>query len=68
MRAFLAGRGAVVASIAMALVDEEPEDEVDGDDEEDEDTVETRRSVKTVEKRMKHRFFINARERKDYEE
>ena len=38
-----------------------------GDDEEDEDTVETRRSVKTVEKRMKHRFFINARERKDYE-
>jgi len=37
------------------------------DDEEDEDTVETRKSVKTVEKRMKHRFFINARERKDYE-
>lgn len=36
-------------------------------DEEDEDTVETRKSVKTVEKRMKHRFFINARERKDYE-
>ena len=23
--------------------------------------------LKTVEKRMKHRFFINARERKDYE-
>lgn len=39
-----------------------------GDDEEDEDTVETRKSVKTVEKTMKHRFFINARERKDYEE
>jgi len=38
-----------------------------GDDEEDEDTVETRRSVKTVEKRMKHRFFINAREKKDYD-
>lgn len=38
-----------------------------GDDEEDEDTVETRKSVKTVEKRMKHRFFINAREKKDYE-
>lgn len=37
------------------------------DDEEDEDTVETRKSVKTVEKSMKHRFFINARERKDYE-
>jgi len=35
-----------------------------GDDEEDEDTVETRKSVKTVEKRMKHRFFINAKERK----
>ena len=39
-----------------------------GDDEEDEDTVETRRSVKTVEKRMKHRFFINAKEKRDYEE
>jgi hypothetical protein len=33
-------------------------------DEEDEDTVETRRSVKTVEKRMKHRFFINAKEQR----
>lgn len=38
-----------------------------GDDEEDEDTVETRRSVKTVEKRMKHRFFINAKEKRDYD-
>merc|ERR1719281_239760 len=36
-------------------------------DEEDPETVETRESVKTVEKRMKHRFFINAREKKDYE-
>ena len=34
---------------------------------EDEDTVETRRSVKTVEKTMQQRFFINERERKDYE-
>ena len=33
-------------------------------DDEDEDTVETRRSVKTVEKRMKHRFFINAHEQR----
>jgi len=33
-------------------------------DDEDEDTVETRRSVKTVEKRMKHRFFINAKEQR----
>ena len=33
-------------------------------DDEDEDTVETRRSVKTVEKAMKHRFFINAHEQR----
>lgn len=38
----------------------------DSDDEED-DTVETRKSVKTAEKQLKHRFFINAKEKKDYE-
>ena len=37
----------------------------DSDDEED-DTVETRRSVKTAEKALKKRFFINAREKRDY--
>jgi translation initiation factor 2 beta subunit (eIF-2beta)/eIF-5 len=36
-------------------------------DEEDEDTKETRRSVKTVEKNLKTRFWINAREKKDYD-
>ena len=36
-------------------------------EEEDPETVETRRSVKTVEKSMKQRFFINAREKKDYD-
>lgn len=36
-------------------------------DDEDQDTVETRKSVKTVEKRDKHRFFINAKERREYE-
>lgn len=36
-------------------------------DEEEEDTKETRRSVKTVEKSMKQRFWINAREKKDYD-
>jgi hypothetical protein len=36
-------------------------------DEEDEDTKETRRSVKTVEKDLKTRFWINAREKKDYD-
>ena len=36
-------------------------------DEEEEDTRETRRSVKTVEKSMKQRFWINAREKKDYD-
>ena len=38
----------------------------DSDDEE-EDTVETRRSVKYAEKYYKHRFFINKREREDFE-
>jgi len=36
-------------------------------DEEEEDTKETRRSVKTVEKNLKTRFWINAREKKDYD-
>lgn len=36
-------------------------------DEEDPETVETRRSVKTVEKIQKHRFFINAKEKRIYE-
>jgi len=39
---------------------------LDSDDEED-DTVETRKSIKTAEKQLKHRFFINARDRADYE-
>lgn len=38
----------------------------DSDDEED-DTVETRKSVKTAEKSLKKRFFINAREKADYD-
>jgi len=36
-------------------------------DEEDEDTKETRRSVKTVEQNLKTRFWINAKEKKDYD-
>lgn len=36
-------------------------------DDEDDDTVETRKSVKTAEKQLKHRFFINAKEKKSYE-
>lgn len=36
-------------------------------DDEDEETVETRKSVKTAEKMLKHRFFINAKEQRDYE-
>jgi hypothetical protein len=36
-------------------------------DDEDDDTVETRRSVKTAEKMHKTRFFINAKDRRDYE-
>jgi len=38
----------------------------DSDDEED-DTVETRRSVKTAEKYFKKRFFINKREKDDFQ-
>ena len=38
----------------------------DSDDEED-DTVETRRSVKYAEKYYKKRFFINKREKEDFE-
>jgi hypothetical protein len=33
-------------------------------DDEDEDTVETRKSVKTAEKSLKQRFFINAWEKR----
>jgi hypothetical protein len=40
--------------------------EFDSDDEDDE-TVETRRSIKTAEKMYKQRFFINAKDRRDYE-
>jgi hypothetical protein len=39
----------------------------DSDDEE-EDTVETRRSVKQAEKYYQRRFFINKREKKDFEQ
>lgn len=38
----------------------------DEDDEED-DTVETRKSVKTAEKTLQKRFFINAKEKAEYE-
>lgn len=41
--------------------------DLDSDDEDD-DTVETRKSVKSVEKRMRHRFFINDKEKRDYEQ
>lgn len=47
-------------------VDRGPEYHLHTKDEEDEDTKETRRSVKTIEKRDKHRFWINAREERDF--
>jgi len=37
-------------------------------DDEDEDTRETRRSIKTAEKMLRKRFFINARDRREYEQ
>lgn len=37
----------------------------DSDDEED-DTRETRRSLKTAEKQLKHRFFINAKDKGEF--
>ena len=39
----------------------------DSDDEEM-DTIETRRSIKTAEKQLKQRFFINAKDKNDFEE
>ena len=51
-----------------AKMDNGPEYHLHTNDEEDEDTKETRRSVKTIEKREKHRFWINAREKRDFEE
>lgn len=44
-----------------------PEYHLADEDDEDPETVETRRSVKTVEKAQRHRFFINAKERRTYE-
>lgn len=38
-----------------------------GSDDEEDDTVETRRSVKTAEKYFGKRFFINKKEKEDYE-
>uniref|UniRef100_A0A7S3MW68 Uncharacterized protein n=1 Tax=Strombidium inclinatum TaxID=197538 RepID=A0A7S3MW68_9SPIT len=40
--------------------------DLDSDDEEDE-TVETRKSVKSAEKQLHQRFFINAKDKRDYE-
>lgn len=37
-------------------------------DDESEDTVETRKSISQAEKYYKHRFFINAKDKRDYEE
>ena len=36
-------------------------------DDEDEETRETRRSIKTAEKMLRKRFFINAKDRREYE-
>jgi len=47
---------------------ETPEYHLADSDEEDPETVETRRSVKTVEKLQKHRFFINDKERRSYDD
>jgi len=38
------------------------------EDDEDEDTRETRRSIKTAEKMLKKRFFINERDRREFEQ
>lgn len=49
------------------LIAETPEYHLHTSEEEDDDTRETRRSVKWVEKRDKQRFWINAREKRDFE-
>lgn len=54
---------------AKALLDNTsntPEYHLHTSEEEEDDTRETRRSVKWVEKRDKHRFWINAREQRDF--
>ena len=49
------------------LIEETPEYKLHTSEDEDDDTRETRRSVKWVEKNEKQRFWINAREKKDYD-
>lgn len=50
-----------------AKIKETPAYHLADSDDEDHDTVETRRSVKTAEKKLRSRFFINARDRRDYD-
>ena len=49
------------------LIAETPEYHLHSSEEEDDETRDTRRSVKWVEKRDQHRFWINAREKRDFE-
>ena len=50
----------------MIAADNGPEYHFAEDDEEDHDTLETRKSVKWAEKSLRHRFFINKKEERDY--
>ncbi len=51
----------------MAKLKKSPEYYDADDDDEDEDTVETRRSVREAENKLKERWFINAKEKRDFE-
>lgn len=53
--------------VEIKRIERGPEYHLHTSEEEDPETKETRRSVKTIEKREKHRFWINAREKKDFD-
>ena len=51
----------------LAKLEKSPKYKLHTSEDEDEDTKETRRSVKLIEKREKRRFWINAREKRDFD-
>lgn len=52
----------------MAKIAKTPMYEMADSDDEEADTIETRRSIKTAEKQLKARFFINAKDKGAFEE
>jgi len=52
----------------LAKLRETPFYEMADSDDEEADTIETRRSIKTAEKQLKQRFYINAKDKNSFEE